>query len=385
MVEPAVRAAVVRVAVPGAALVAVTFGLARYGYGLLLPDMRAELGVGPDAGGVIASGSYASYLVATAAVVWLTGRFGARVPLGLAAVAATAGMVLIARATGVVGLAVGVALAGTAAGLAFPPYADVIERAVPPRARPGVLSAVSSGTGWGVAVAGPIAIVAGEHWRTAWLLFAGLAAVAGAAAVLAAPRGRATGAAPPVRISPSWLVCPRSRPLLVAAALVGAGSSVWWTFGVDALVAAGLGEDRARAAFALCGAAGVLASGSGALAARLGLRRVHVLGCVALAGALALLGLAPGDTTVALLAAAAFGVTYNGVIAAQGLWSAEVFRSRPSAGLAAVNTALTIGTITGPAAAGLTVRAFGHPVAMVAAAGLVALAVTQAPPRPARS
>ena len=48
--------------VPGAGMIAVTFGLARYGYGLLLPDMRSELGLDPSVGGLIASGGYLGYL-----------------------------------------------------------------------------------------------------------------------------------------------------------------------------------------------------------------------------------------------------------------------------------------------------------------------------------
>ena len=45
-------------------MIAVTFGLARYGYGLLLPDMRAETGMSAGAAGLISSAAYASYLVA---------------------------------------------------------------------------------------------------------------------------------------------------------------------------------------------------------------------------------------------------------------------------------------------------------------------------------
>ena len=49
-------------------------------------------------------------------------------------------------------------------------------------------------------------------------------------------------------------------------------------------------------------------------------------------------------------------------------------------GLAAVNTALTVGTITGPALAGMVVHSFGYSVALFAAAAIVALAAAQAPP-----
>ena len=39
-------------------IVGVSFGMARYGYGLLLPDVRKDYGLGPVLLGAIATGSY---------------------------------------------------------------------------------------------------------------------------------------------------------------------------------------------------------------------------------------------------------------------------------------------------------------------------------------
>lgn len=280
-----------RVIGPGVGMIAVTFGLARYGYGLLLPEMQSELGMDARTGGLIASGSYVSYLAGNTAVVWLTSRYGPRLPLGLAATAASAGMALIAAADGAAGLAVGVLMAGSAAGLAFPPYADIVAHTVRPEQRAVAWSAISSGTGWGVALAGTVAIALGARWRTAWLVFAGLAVLAGVIAVVAAP-ARADPVTRTPRLQWSWLPCPRSRPLLVSALLVGAGSSVWWAFSVDALRAAGLAETPARSVYAVCGAAGVLASATGAVAARTGLRRCYLVACLTLVAAIGLLAVA---------------------------------------------------------------------------------------------
>ena len=72
-------------------------------------------------------------------------------------------MTLLAVAGSVPVLALGVMVAGPA--LAFPPYADVVAAQVPADRRDSAWSAISSGTGWGVALAGPVAIVAGDRWR----------------------------------------------------------------------------------------------------------------------------------------------------------------------------------------------------------------------------
>ena len=374
-----------RLMVPaGVAMVAVTFGLARYGYGLLLPDMRADLGIGVGTAGLIGSSAYVSYLLANAAVVPVTARWGPRVAIAAAALTASAGMALIAVAGDASQLLAGVLLAGAAAGFAFPPYADVVAAAVAPARRPAVWAVISSGTGWGVAVAGPVAAVFTTSWRWSWAMFAGTALVVGALAVASAPGGRVGGGSATVRLHPAWFVCPRSGPLLAGAVLVGAGSSVWWAFSVDAMRASGVGAGTAQLVFATCGVAGVLASLTGSVVRRTGQRSVHRGSVLALAAALALLAATTrSDTppvTALLLAGGLFGVSYNAVVAVQGMWNADVFRERPSAGLAAVNTALTAGTLVGPAVGGWVIGVSGYGVALTLAAGVAGLTVLLAPP-----
>ncbi len=380
-----------RLMVPSAVgLIAVTFGLARYGYGLLLPDMRADLGIGTATAGLIGSGAYVSYLLANVAVVAMTGRWGPRIPLAAATLTACWGMALIASARDVTALAAGVLLAGSGAGFAFPPYADVVARVVSARRRATAWAAISSGTGWGVALAGPVAIVSAASWRWSWLMFAMIGLAVGALAVASVPPERGAKGGPAVRLRPRWFLCPRSGPLLVGAVLVGAGSSVWWAFSVDAMRAAGLDVTTSRLLFALCGVAGVVASMTGFLVRRAGQRRVHQGSVLAVALSLVLLALstvvdAP-HVSALLLASALFGVSYNTVVAVQGMWNAEVFAERPSAGLAAVNTALTVGTLLGPAAGGVVIELFGYGPALISAAAVTTAAFVLATParRPAR-
>ena len=376
-----------RLLVPaGVGMIAVSFGLARYGYGLLLPDMRAALDLAPATAGLVGSSAYVSYLLANTLVVALTVRTGPRVPLALATLTAAGGMLTIAVADDVWGLAAGVLLAGASAGFAFPPYADVVAGAVPERRRSTVWAAISSGTGWGVAIAGPVAVLAGAQWRTAWVAFAVVALVVGTAAVLSVPAGSVADSGRVVRLRPRWFLCPRSRPLLLSAALVGVGSSIWWAFCVDAMRAAGVDATTARLVYAACGVAGVLASLTGPVIDRSGPRRVHQVTVLGIAAALAVLavvsaGGSAATTWLATLAAVTFGVTYNGVIAVQGLWSADVFAERPSAGLAAVNTSLTAGTLVGPVLGGLVIGAAGYGPALGLAA-LATLATLLQPPPP---
>ena len=178
-------------------------------------------------------------------------------------------MGIIAGSHSVLLLAVGVVVAGAAAGMSFPPYADIVAGQVRPEKRDVVWSTISSGTGGGVALAGPIAIVAGAQWRVAWVVFVAIAVVVGALAVFHAPAVEDRRARLP-QLSITWFFCPKSRPLLLSAVLVGVGSSVWWAFSVDAMRQAGIDSSSARLIYAVCGVAMLLASVSGAVFARSG-------------------------------------------------------------------------------------------------------------------
>lgn len=130
----------------------------------------------------------------------------------------------------------------------------------------------------------------------------------------------------------------------------------------------------------MCGAAGVLASLSGAVIDRIGLRRSYLIACMLLSAALLLLGFGAGRMPVAVLAAVLFGMFYNAVIATQGVWSSRVFAERPSAGLAAVNTALTLGTVIGPTVAGAAIHRSGFTATLIGAAVVIVPAVFFCPP-----
>lgn len=375
-----------RLALAGAAMVGVSFGMARYGLGLTAPDVRGTLGLGSAALGLIAAGSYVAYLAATAAAPALIARRGPRTAVLGAGILAATGMLVVAAAPGPAVLAVGILVAGASSGLAFPPFADLVVARVAPRRRGRALAVISSGTGLGVALAAPVALLAAGDWRTAWVAYAALALLATAWAARALPRGTLRAArAPAERLTWRWLLCQRSGPLLAGALLMGLGASVYWTFAVDVAVGEGaLSSQGGRALFVAVGLASVLGGLGGELARTAGLRAGLLASTLLLAGALGALAVAPGTGTVAVLAGVAFGSAYNVVIALQVLWSAEVFAERPSIGLAATMFALSSGLLVGPVIGGGLIAAAGPPAAFGAAAGAVLVGALSALCLPSR-
>lgn len=361
-----------RLAGAGIAIVGVCFGMARYGYGLLLPDVRRDYGLGPATLGALATASYVAYLAAAALTGVFTARAGARRTVVAAGLLAAAGMTIAGLSRSATVFAAGIIVAGASAGLAFAPFADAVQ-AVAPAERGRVLAAISSGTGYGVALAAPIAILAGASWRSAWLAFAAaaLAATWWAARVLACGDGSSREAD---RRGAVWrsVLCRRAAPLLAGGVLVGVGSSAYWTFAVEYLAGAGaLSPTAGRVFLGVVGAASVLATLSAELVRRLGSAPAYVLTAGSEAAAIVLLALAPTSLGAAIVSAILFGAAYSAVIAIQAIWSTHLFASRPSLGVAAVMASGGLGFIMGPLGAGLLAGAAGLEAVLLASAGVV--------------
>ena len=145
-----------RLGLAGFCATAVSFGPARNGYGLFLPEIREDFGLSTGMLGVIASGLYAGYLAALVAVGLLAARTGPRLPVGIGLLSAAGGSTLVALAPNATVLAAGVVLAGTSAGWSWAPYNDAVERTVPGSSRDRVLSVVSTGTTFGITAGAPV-------------------------------------------------------------------------------------------------------------------------------------------------------------------------------------------------------------------------------------
>jgi predicted MFS family arabinose efflux permease len=369
----------------GLAIVASTYGLSRYTYGLFLPDIRADLGLSTEVMGLIGSGSYAGYLAATLFGSTISGTLGPRLPVVLGGLAAALGMALMAVSGEAWMLAVGVILAGTSPGLAYPPLSDAVMRLIAEPQQNRTYAIINAGTSVGVIVSGPAALLAGEAWRFAWMGFAVFAALATVWNATLMPTGSyahgATGGAP-ARLGVRWLVGPRSGRMFAAATLFGIATAVYWTFAVDLLVrAGGIPDAWSRVVWTLIGAFGLLGGAAGDLTRTHGLRRTFRVALLAITGAILALALAPGVLAVGLTSGIVFGGTFIMITGLFGIWSVNIFVDRPSAGFGATFFLISAGQLIGPALAGVIAGWQGLGLAFVLSAALCGVTIGLGPRR----
>jgi predicted MFS family arabinose efflux permease len=372
----------------GTALIAVTYGLVRLAYGLVLPDVQADLGLSAGTAGGIASG--ASLLYCVGAVVGFVQA--ARHPRALvvaAALTAAVGSVGMALAPDAAVFGAAAVLGSAGAGLASPALVEVVTRNIAPAGVSRAQTVVNSGTGPGLVAAGLVALVVLPDWRTAWLVAAGSAVLAGAAVLLLDGAGtdpRATetdtdtdGTGPrtdhtaPHRPTRSWF---RSHTApLVAAGLLGAGSAAVWNAGRAALVAAGADRTTSIVAWIAIGVGGAAVVLTARRLADLGTRRTWAVTVAAVAAGTLALGLAPGLVVVALVACGVFGWGYTAATGALLTWTTEIDAERAPAGASMLFVVLVLGQAVGAAVAGSAADAVGYGATLVGAAVLTALAL----------
>lgn len=334
----------------GAALIGACYGLARFAYGLFLPEFSKTFAIGSGISGLIGAGSYVGYCLAILASLALTPRLGPRRVAVLAGVLATAGMSIVAVATSAQMLAVGILIAGSSTGIASPPLAAAVDAWVRTDVRDRGQTMINAGTGLGVLVSGPVALVLLDRWRWAWAGFAIVAAVVTWWVHRVVPPGVVpAGPARPVSTGENdatqshdvsgssvvqlQLACGTWR-LIAGSFAMGLGSIAMWGFGRDLLATeANVGTLGAAIVWTILGAAGILGALGGDVVRRLGLSTAWVTLMVTMGVATALFALAPTSSAVVFAAAALFGASYIGLTGIALLWSAALYPARPSFGV----------------------------------------------------
>jgi predicted MFS family arabinose efflux permease len=362
--------------VSGMALIAATYGLARFGYGLFLPRFTETFEMGSAVSGLIQAGSFLSFCLAAV----LASRLAARPRLVILCAGATAtlGSAGVAASPTAVVLAVSVVLAGAGAGFATPGLVTLIERNLAPARQENAQTIVNAGTGAGIVVAGILMLLTIGQWRLGWAAMAAMVALA-TVATLRADRSAHQGhvADPPARVRARDLV-PLAWPI-AAAALAGASSAAIWTFGRTVMAAARTGEETySIVAWMVLGAFGVLGATAGKIVRVWSLRTAWISTTVVMAGATIVLGAAPGAPLAAYVSVALFGAGYTALCGVLIIWAARVVPGRASEGTAALFIALAIGQAAGSAVLGLLFDPAAPVLAFAVAGALGILAVLPA-------
>ena len=347
-----------RIGLAGAAVVGVAFGMARYAYGLTLPNIREDLGLSELVLGIIASATFAGYLAGLLLAGPLAARHGSRAPTTVGGASGVLGAVIVAFAQSPGLLAAGVILAGSAGGWVWAPYSDIVTRAVPLRQQPRALAIITTGTSGGLVLLGGLAVLAVlGSWRLIWV---GIALAAVAAALVNLRLVPKTRPAPRAdnRHGASSLVAALRSPAAYSVAYFAA-VVIYFTYAADVLDRGALPAGAVPALYAGIGLCGVVGVATGTFARRMGSSRVAGLSLGAVGVALAILGLASDSLTATAVSACIFGAGYMTGSAVLAIWTAELVPGRAGEAFTACLIVGALSSVAAPALAGAVIPGLG--------------------------
>ena len=347
---------------------AISLGITRFAYALLLPPMREDLGWSYTLAGGMNTANALGYLLGALATPWLLRRVAPGAVLLVGAAMATVFMGLSGFFTQAAPLLVQRLLAGGASALVFIAGGLLAARLgaqVPGRSGL-LLGLYYGGTGWGISLSALLvpavlaAAPAPHSWTWAWWALA-LACVAATLALLwparvlsglAAPVAAASGTTPAAAV-PDRVRWRALAPALLGYGLFGVGYIGYMTFVVALLREQGRGAGEVTLFYALLGLAVVLSSRiwAGLLDRSRGGEALARLN--ALLGVATILPAITGAWPVVLASGLLFGGVFLSVVAST---TALVRHNLPQAlwasGISAFTIVFAAGQIVGPTVVG---------------------------------
>lgn len=156
-------------------------GLTRFGYSPVLPEMEKSLDLSSAQAGSLASWNLAAHTLMSLVGGFLAGRFGPRLVVTAGMVVTTVGLLATGLANGLTAASAARFVSGLGTGMVFAPSMALLV-AWFSGSRLGLASTiVSSATGLGLVVAGPVVprllVATSGDWRAAWYLFAAVTAL----------------------------------------------------------------------------------------------------------------------------------------------------------------------------------------------------------------
>ncbi|MFS8149332.1 MFS transporter [Vreelandella titanicae] len=346
----------------GAALVAISYGLARFAFGLFVPSISAELSLTSYLVGIIGALPFISFVLSTLVAPLAADRLGARNLAILSGSFGVGGLALISQSSDALSLGIGVFICGICTGLMMPALAAAMQALVSRAMHGRVSSIMNAGTSIGIIVAVPTVVFLSDAWRLTYTIFAALTAMGVVAAWYFIPsvsRVIPANAAPPPPITRSqWS---RLIRLTIFAFAMGFVSAPYWLFAPDLAVTLGaLSPGHTGWLWFAVGIAGLGGAVISDLADRNNPPITQALMLMMLSSSLALLAASPGQLALAIFSAMVFGLAYMSLTGLYLMTGIRLLPGRLSMGPVLPFMACALGQAVGSPVIGVLVDRLGY-------------------------
>lgn len=361
-------------ALAGGLLIAITYGLARFVFGLFLPQIRSELGLDPTISGIVGALPYLSYMIAVLLAPAFSNWLGVRLSTALVGVLALIGLFTIAQADGALFLALGVTVCGISTGLSSPILAKGVQHFVRSDRTGRVNATINAATSAGIILAALAAFWWTDAWRWAYSGFGILAAMAALILLVTLPDDAKSAPVSKSYTDEDIITRKTWRDLIILgglAGVMGLVSSVYWIFAPDFAVNEGqLTSGQSSLIWLAVGLGGLYGTWAGDLIDKYGQVISHSLSLATLSAALLILMAAPDNFLLTLISAVFFGASYMTLTGLYLVASVRITPNQPSFGPVMPLMGASTGQMAGSPVAGWVISNYSYDTAFGIYAGI---------------
>ncbi|MCR8848403.1 MFS transporter [Rossellomorea sp. SC111] len=344
----------------GLPMIAVTYGLSRFSYGLMLPYISESISMNSSTSGLISSLSYLAYCIAIVLAMVFSKRLTPKFILMTAGFSSILGLGLIAVSPNSLILGVGIFIAGLSTGVSSPPYAEIVSENIDKNLQNQTNSWINSGTSIGTALTGLVAILLADQWRVSYFIYMGIAIFVLMVNYKLLPEHRSGERQAAIRFrEENWR---HSLQLIIGSILLGIVSSAYWTFSRDFILNLESAPEYLGEWFwVIIGVAGLLGGTVGAVINKIGIGSAYRISVVLLSASSLTLVFFSDNKMTGFLSPFLFGGSYIFMSGVLIVWGISVFKSNPSLGLGVPFVLLAFGQVIGSTLAGFIANMEGYP------------------------
>ncbi|RIP33965.1 MFS transporter [Staphylococcus gallinarum] len=340
-----------KLVLPGIAMIATTYGLARFSFGLFLPNISNDLKLSASQAGIISSLFYLSYCFTIIFSTLRTEKIGPKKMILYAGLSALIGLLLISFSINSISLAIAVVFAGGSTGLVSPPYGYTISLWIKWPEQGKANTWINSGTSLGLMFTGITAMIVFLDWRMTYLIYSLIAFIVIIWNYFAIPSLNKT-----LKIETGTLNIRNitsSKKIICASIIIGFSTAPFWTFSKSFVESTGKYSNLDLSIFwILIGLLGIIGGMSGYIIDKYSLRIAYNLGVVLISISSILLAFIYYIWTLPFLTSSLFGISYIFLTGVLLVWGVKIFSKNASLGIGIPFLMLAFGQVLGSMIAG---------------------------------
>lgn len=351
-----------KITLSGLLMIALSYGVARFSFGLLAPIISQDLHLTSYELGTINSYSYLAYCIAIIISTVGANKLDPKLFVILSGLSAALGMIFIQMANSKLIISIGIFISGMSTGLASPALGQIVNNFINNN-KDKANSWINAGTGFGIVVSGPISLYFNQDWRNVYMVFILISLLVLILNYIWLPKSNTVKVEEISKEFSFIKTLIKSRIIIISAIIVGISSAIYWTFAKSFISSINTYTDTQLNLFwIVVGISGILGGFTSNLIEKIGIKKIYIISICIISLSMIVLVIKPEILIFPYLSAIVFGGTYILITGIYIAWGIRVLPNNHSLGICYPFIALAFGQLIGSMLSGYLIDLYSYQI-----------------------